>query len=244
MPNLFDIPVYYISFERNQDLEHKLSKQGFKHINHFKAINGHILDPKDLLNNDVISIRSYNDLVEGRTQDMGLPSLGAIGCSLSHLEIWKKCVEQDLPYVVVVEDDMEFRNGGMNSYDMNYISEAISKENGLFISNDIEKDKKIKCAGTELYFASNGACKTLISEFYPVDIQVDCYISHLSNLGKINAKGYKITRQNRSIYNSNIQNICVRCILSKFAYAISSLLILVALYLIWTRCNCSCKIKK
>jgi hypothetical protein len=45
MVDIFDIPLYYISFEQNGELEQYYRDKGFKKINFFKAIDGRKFDP-------------------------------------------------------------------------------------------------------------------------------------------------------------------------------------------------------
>ena len=91
--NIFDFPLYYISFKRNEELENKAKALGFTNINHFQAIDGRKFEPKKLLGDNIITIRSYYDLVDTRTQHSGLPGLGAVGCTMSHNKLWQKCVD-------------------------------------------------------------------------------------------------------------------------------------------------------
>jgi len=60
--DIYKIPLYYISFERNIDLENDLKSQGFIDINHFKAIDGRKFNTEDLFKDNIITIRSYDDL--------------------------------------------------------------------------------------------------------------------------------------------------------------------------------------
>ena len=76
--NIYDIPLYYISFDKNINLENHFKNNGFANVNHFKAINGKKFKPIDLKNNNIITIRSFNDLVNGREQHSGLSGIGCI----------------------------------------------------------------------------------------------------------------------------------------------------------------------
>lgn len=52
--NIYNIPLYYISFNKQPRLENHFNLHGFTNINHFQAINGKNLSPKDLLANNLI----------------------------------------------------------------------------------------------------------------------------------------------------------------------------------------------
>jgi len=76
------IPVYYIGFTKNTNLENSLNNIGFKNVNYFKAVDGRKFDVGELIENNIITIRSYNDLIFGRHEHSGMSSLGAVGCTL------------------------------------------------------------------------------------------------------------------------------------------------------------------
>ena len=105
MTDIFKIPLYYIGFKQNKSLENELIKRGFSNINHFQAIDGRKFTPKKLLKDNIISTRAYHDLKHGRSDNISISSLGAIGCTLSHRELWKLCSEE-LPYIIIAEDDL------------------------------------------------------------------------------------------------------------------------------------------
>jgi GR25 family glycosyltransferase involved in LPS biosynthesis len=200
--DIFNIPLYYISFNQNIDLETNFKKQGFKDINHFSAVNGKLYTPIDLLENDIITIRVYNDLIYGRRQHTGMPTLGGIGCTLSHLSLWNYCVDNDLPYIIVAEDDAIFYNTFVQS-DINNIKKSLMKKNGGFISSNNFKKNSEYFFGTHFYIITNGCARELIKYALPIDLQTDAYINNLNNRGKIDLEGYQIANQKN--HKSSIQ---------------------------------------
>lgn len=209
MLNIFNIPLYYISFNYEAKLERNLHEVGFQNINHFKAIDGRKFSLESLLENKIISIRSYKDLLTIREQSSGLPSLGAIGCTMSHCELWKLCVEKNLPYIAIAEADLHLRDITPKIQDK--IKEILQKPNSLFVSAYITRQKITHFIGTHFYIVSNSACKELIKNAFPIDVQTDAYIAHMDTINKINIEGFSIGAQKR--HNSLIQNWCVKCLL-------------------------------
>ena len=136
MIDIYNIPLYYIGFNKKPKLEEQLKKVGFKDINYFKAIDGRKMNVEKLLKDGIISIRAYNDLVYGREQHTGISSKGTIGCTLSHFELWKKC-SNELPFIIIVEDDLFLEKIDKKSEDK--IKETLNKVNGIFISSDLKK---------------------------------------------------------------------------------------------------------
>jgi GR25 family glycosyltransferase involved in LPS biosynthesis len=230
--NIFNIPLYYISFVKKDNLEKNLKNTGFTNINWFKAVDGRKLNPEELVNNNIISPRSYTDIILGRSEHSGIPSLNAIGCSLSHYNLWKKCVKDNLPYITILEDDVNIEQ--INSNDIQFIQKTISQKNGIFISpsGNINNHNNIyEFIGTHFYIASQNACKQLIEYMFPIDIQVDSYMAHLKTIGKIDLDGYSIIKQN--IHFSNIQDLCIHCILPKnpFFYICLFLIFIIVIFL-------------
>jgi GR25 family glycosyltransferase involved in LPS biosynthesis len=206
------IPVYYISFNKNNNLENSLNNIGFKSVNHFKAIDGRKFDVDELIENNTITIRSYNDLIFGRHEHTGMPTLGAIGCTLSHLTLWKLCVDYNMPYIIICEDDINI-DKDLSKKDIKNIVESITKENGVFVSSNFSKENEIMFYGTHFYILSQGACKQLIKYALPIDVQTDSYIANISRRNLINLNGYRI--YNQKFHKSSIQIIDIKTGLPK-----------------------------
>ena len=240
MVDLFDIPVYYISFKKEKKLEKNLMERGFKKINHFQAIDGRKFTPEYLIQKNLITIRSYHDILFGRDQDSGLSSLGAVGCTMSHNEIWKLCVEQNLPYIAVAECDLYLKEIRPDTQEK--IREILEKPNSVFMSEKISK-KGITTffQRTHFYIISNSACKELIKNAFPIDVQTDWYIAHMNTIKKINLDGFPIGSQ--KFHFSSAQTLCIKCRLPKSYW--SYLIFLIILVFIITYLFFSCKrIKK
>lgn len=209
MNSLYNAPLYYISFNKNKDIEKYYHNIGFKNVNHFKAVDGRKLNAKKLLEDNTISIRCYHDLVYGRTQESGMPSLGGIGCTMSHFNLWKYCVDKDFPYIIITEDDNKFING-ISKKDEKNILDVVSSANGIFVGVNLNTIKSVDSVdnihffGTQFCVVSKEACKILMYNCFPIDVQTDAYIAHIANMGYINLKGYKITEQN--LHESSVQN--------------------------------------
>ncbi|KAA1242919.1 glycosyltransferase family 25 protein [Aquimarina sp. RZ0] len=72
--------------------------------------------------------------------------LGEVGCSLSHLNTWKEAVKQDVPYVMVLEDDVIFRDDFSEQINkaLKFLQTNYPKWDLLYLGRiPLEKDKKI-----------------------------------------------------------------------------------------------------
>ena len=233
MVNLFNIPVYYISFKPSHTLVKHLLERGFKDVNHFEAVNGRQFEPKELLDARMITIRTYNDLVSTRTQHSGIPSLGAIGCTMSHHALWNMCVELDLPYMAIAEEDLYLKP--INEREQTEIERILSRPNSLYLGTIAhnEKTKPDLIKGAHFYIVSNAACKALVEEAFPIDVQTDYYLLHMGANKRVAMEGFELGVQ-KSKGPSSIQNVCVKCILPDhtFIYVIVGIGLLIGIALV------------
>lgn len=209
--NLFDVPVYYISFKRNNRTETALQTQGFKNINHFEAIDGRKFDPKMLRDNHLITARSYTDLIDGREQHSGLTTLGAVGCTFSHLSLWKKCVDDNMNYIIIAEEDVMFDRPFTQKDIRGIVSFMETHENSIFVSAAVYRTGNIyNFIGLHFYIVSRDACIEMVKDALPIDVQTDAYISHLADLNRVSLDGnHSLAHQIH--HPSSIQTYCFKC---------------------------------
>ena len=149
--NIFELPVYYISFKKQNRLETDWHNLGFSNINHFHAIDGRKFKPDDLLAKNLITTRAYRDLIYGRHEHAGLSSLGAVGCTMSHNALWELCANKSFPYIVILEDDVKNPNN-ISQENQDKINKILSKPNSIYVSSNINKEKNISFFGTSFLY--------------------------------------------------------------------------------------------
>ena len=207
--NIFEIPMYYISFSRNQETEKHFSQAGFRDINHFPAVNGNKFNPKQLWEDGLITFRTYRDLKTTRRSHWGIPSLGAIGCTMSHCALWQMCIDKNLPFLVIVEEDSRLTTD-LHDLGVNKFIRDVLRRGNIFVAEDIDKNNGlVEFMGLRFYIVPNSTCKSLIKYCFPVDVQTDWYIAHLASLGKVNVEGKKVS--SFTSHPSSIQDTCVIC---------------------------------
>ena len=217
---ILDIPLYYISFNENRDIESHLKDVGFTNINHFPAIDGRKNDIVDLIENNLITIRSYNDLSTQREQHSGLPTLGAVGCTMSHDALWRKCAtDPNLPYLIIVEDDVYFKKK-IDQNDLNFFHDTLQNNpKSIIISPHYFDEKSIDnnlttFMGSHFYIVTKPACQEIIKYTFPIDVQTDFFLANLYDRKKFNLFNYKIAFQKQ--HKSQIQtDDCFKCNLPK-----------------------------
>jgi hypothetical protein len=232
--DIYSIPLFYISFKRNRKVEKYLKNLKFKNVNYFKAVDGRKMELSKLIKNKEISARVYNDILFGRHEHSGFPGMGGIGCIMSHYELWKKCVDKNFPYIIIVEDDVILNN--ITEKDIDNISKIISKPNGIFVGTSVYKDKDmISFIGLQFGIYSQSACKELVKKMYPIDIQADHYIAYLNNIKNVSVEGYPISTQ--SVHLSSNQNeLCIKCMLPSsnifYIFLILFILLMVIIFIV------------
>jgi len=132
-----------------------------------------------------------------------LPSLGAIGCYLSHVSIWQHMIDENISLALIFEDDLQFPS--------NYIETLTDYCQTLFDGRDLEaecnpvdvllmacpdnrKNKKptplhkdlVRIEGpffgTGAYLLTNYGAKMLMKKVFPIEVQVDAYMGIQASL--------------------------------------------------------------
>uniref|UniRef100_A0A6C0EML2 Glycosyl transferase family 25 domain-containing protein n=1 Tax=viral metagenome TaxID=1070528 RepID=A0A6C0EML2_9ZZZZ len=244
MIDIFSLPLFYISFKPSKAVEDHYKRYGFTNVHHFEAVNGKKLDPDKLRGDNLITIRSYDDLKAGRRVPAGMPSLGAIGCTLSHYELWSMCVKKGWPYIIIAEQDNHINR--LDDKIIRDIINTLEKPRGMFLSAKRKKrdhyDKHFY--GTHFYFATMDACREMVRNCFPIDVQTDWYIKHLGQQKAITLEGYELSSQKNSV-GSSIQAMCMTCLLpqSPWPYIGVALvfIIVIILYIISRRNLSKCR---
>ena len=140
---------------------------------------------------------------------------GAIGCTLSHYNVWKKIIDNDIKIAIVMEDDMHLMN---NFYYI--LQKEVKKYNKEFdilnlgylktYFSDIDNSKLY--FGTGCYIVTKEACEILCKHVFPIDTHVDAYLFLLNHFGYI-----KMIMSNEDVifhggdFDTNISHGVLKC---------------------------------
>lgn len=58
---------------------------------------------------------------------------------MSHYNLWKECVSNNLPYITIVEDDVDINK--ISEKNIDKITNILLKPNSIFISSNVKKIK-------------------------------------------------------------------------------------------------------
>jgi hypothetical protein len=205
-----DIPIYYISSKPKKCYLDGIHWPIYKEK---KSI-------LELRQNNIISIRVYDDLKHGRVERSGINKISDIQRILTHISIW----ELELPYVIIID------NKKCIEIPLNKIQSAISS-NKIYVNDD----------NFSLYAIDKKTSKLLLNNAFPISIKLDYYISWICKKYSIPI----IREQNDNSINNLIsyENWCIQCYLPKssFIYIIIGLILLIIIVYTVYRIKRKCK---
>lgn len=151
----------------------------------------------DIDKKGLLSPRSLYDLTRSRYDHRTLATRGALGCYMSHVSMWKKIVDENLPGLVILEDDAKPND---KTYEKltRALKNAPRDADYLFLMyNKICKHNMIKdpnnpdwvqlqdiMFGTMAQIVTNKGARTLLKYCFPIEMQVDDFIGVLSRVKK------------------------------------------------------------
>ncbi len=126
---------------------------------------------------------------------MHLSKHGAVGCALSHIQLWKRCVQLGQP-VVIVEDDMFLTKKRQQQ-----IRKAVSQIPAdcdfaaimylaLHPMDHVEQCNAHWCdvqegfAGLQMYYITPSGCSILLRDALPIVTHIDSYVGYVASVVK------------------------------------------------------------
>jgi GR25 family glycosyltransferase involved in LPS biosynthesis len=173
--------AYYINLDHRKDRnEHFLKnvKINIK-LERFSAIYGKELNIENF-SKDIITEKGKKDILDENKQVYVYLTIGALGCALSHKEIWEKTIRGDYEKIMILEDDVtivesfeeklyEIKNKNL---DICYLGYHLFK-GGRFSPGSqeiIENPKNV--SGTFGYIINKKAAAELL-KIFPITYQID-----------------------------------------------------------------------
>ncbi|CAD7286476.1 glycosyltransferase family 25 protein [Campylobacter suis] len=116
---------------------------------------------------------------------------GEVGCALSHLKIYQKIVDENIPYALILEDDTvfnsEFRNylnilqvflQTKQNYELVCLMYMVNsfKNFNIKINKEITLYKFVAGTGTYGYIITNAAAKKMLKANTPLILEADCWL--------------------------------------------------------------------
>ena len=219
MNKLIDVPCFVINLKDRKDRWENMQKGlvNFNNVTRFDAVNVKNVE----LNELPISIftRYIIDNNSRRCHHFQIHTKGAIGCSLSHISLWKKIVDNNIEKAIIFEDDCELKPNFFDNIQKCY--ERFDKDifvfgyNKLFHKNILDDCfcKAESFFGSHAYLITNKGAKILLENSIPIELHIDTYIGLMIFYN--NLEGLFITKNqiNQTDSKSDIQtNNCSNCI--------------------------------
>jgi GR25 family glycosyltransferase involved in LPS biosynthesis len=197
--------IYVINLKKRPE-RLELFKKNYKLIRDYKiidAINGNELDKEYI--NTIIGTeakKTLNDFYKYniiRKYHYELSSYGAIGCYLTHINVWTEIIKSNKQNALIFEDDAKVSN--INYFDLNkrlrllpddwdiyllinpdfcYLKEPLKDNRNLF------KVKRFFLL--HAYIININGCKKIIEngKLFPINQQIDHHLSELALINKLN----------------------------------------------------------
>ena len=195
------------------------------------AVNGKSISNEEIYK--LLTMNSILSLYHNSHLDTDIRSKGAIGCYLSHYNIWKDMISNNYKNVIILEDDtstivdseiiMKYINSLPHDYDigfMNYYNYNLKNSILLHENENWCYSKDYAFFLTDCYILSNSGAKKLIEKAIPISDQVDAYIHTIATVNP-NFKRYfsnkPLFKQNTVDFGTDIQNDCFKCKLNRYS---------------------------
>jgi len=211
---------YIINLDTRKDrfdiTNNLLNQYDFKNVIRFPAIKGKDISIDEL--NKIVEPSAMKSILDNYRTEHHELSYGAVGCYLSHINIWKKLVDHDLDYIIIFEDDALpafnynelqhiINNDVPNDWDIIFFGGIYNDYNKIYnkinnkINNNIVKIKKFY--ELHAYIINKKGALKLLTNAIPIKKQLDSWLSDLATDNLVNI--YGIT-QNKWIQNPKINN--------------------------------------
>lgn len=177
--------VYYINLKKSLYRNKRFLNEGainFKNLKRFDAVDGSQINLFECLKNYILNYKSYYSIkYEERIHKDDIGTRGALGCYMSHVNLWKLFLKTNLEYCIVLEDDADVKFEDVLKI-QDYMKHPPLFDMLLFHRNQaIQDDSKgnvTKFFGTYAYAISKLGAKKFLKNVFPATQQIDAYLSN------------------------------------------------------------------
>ena len=217
-----NIKAFVICLEKKRkercDVNFDSYKKVFNDVSKFTAVDANKID----INNNKI-VHPFTQLtIQNKLSDdlFFIQGKGTIGCSLSHIELWKKCIELNEP-IIIIEDDVKFTDKINREIikGLENLPEDTDFASLMYIPifNPVQYKKynknwnKImgpKFAGLQIYYITPRGASILLKNSLPITTHADQWVGIKANLHEdfkayiLKEKLYSITKFIKDDINS------------------------------------------
>jgi GR25 family glycosyltransferase involved in LPS biosynthesis len=229
MMTITDLPVYVINLDRRPDrwqqIQHVLLDNGFNHIRRVAAVDGKTLNTATL--DHIVSPDARKTLKRPRVRHEELGSVGAVGCYLSHVNVWQWIAQSGQPGIVVEDDCM--LTSALKQYSVFKHPEIMCKPYDVVLlgylvlrSSDTQssaQDVIVPCKsmffGTHFYYITPTGAQKLLKNALPITMQVDSYMGTEMLNNRVNTGVHFPNLSWQRANDTDIQTPCIGCDVSR-----------------------------
>jgi GR25 family glycosyltransferase involved in LPS biosynthesis len=217
--NKYNLNILLINLKRRPDRLVNFKNKYNLNIpfNVIEAVDGNNLNLEQLYSSNVVGHVGYNSIIKGtRKYHYQMATMGAIGCYLSHIKLWKYIIDNHLEYTLVFEDDCSNNLKINDIYKrLKYIPNdwdilLLSSADSCYLKKKVKKKlyKVNRFFLTHAYIIKYKTAKYLLNEenLFPIEQQIDSKLSDLSNKINIYVYDLKSYLQNNSPTDIQIQD--------------------------------------
>lgn len=239
MEHIYNVDrVFVINLDSRPDrwtsMKRKIIEAGFSEsaIKRIPAVLGKSLD----LSQVNLSDRARYDLQQVRDNHFSIATTGAVGCYLSHYNLWKRMVDENIEAALIFEDDAQFTPNFQEKSKavMHDLHRFHWDHDGLLFLQTFNvfpikekyeptESKYIKritgafgsCAA---YRITLDAARILVDKANLIDVQVDAAISFIglnpdNHLRLLATRPVIVETDVVDIFTGNIQSVCAKCLI-------------------------------
>lgn len=223
-----DVNLFVVTLARSPHRwKHFLSsgygERDFPRLQRFEGVDGRTVNPK---NDSRLSVTARVTIMRGHRRDhTDINTLGMVGCYLSHVALWRKVVDDDLPLAVAMEDDAYVTSTQRDRVDGLLAQLPPPTEWDVLILGHAHPPTQTPSKrfpgfgdvtywyGTIAYVVSKRGAQRLLAQALPILFQVDGYMAYMAKLGQLTVVHRKDGQDVRSLFGtiSSVQDTCHLC---------------------------------
>lgn len=189
-----------------------------------------------------LSFRAALEFGRERKHHWALTTRGALGCTLSHLHIWKNFLQSDKQVALILEDDADVHADDLQ----NAVADALQTAHlhwDLFLLGWVGHlpgdasgvvrplPRSEGFWGSHAYLVTRKAASKLIDDALPIEVQLDAYLQLCAEKHSLTIRAGRTKIKQVWKNDSDILSICLLCN-SRYVYAAFCALLAILVFLV------------
>ena len=173
-------------------------------VKRFEAVDGQLVLPKI---SSLLSKSAKETLKRGFRYEHHEVSPGSVGCSLSHMSLWRLLVESGEPHMTIMEDDALCTGdleGAVATLEKRSGESSVVLLGGLYDDSRSGLNQQHHFQMLHAYVIWPDAARKLLATAFPISKQVDWYMMDILK-GEIEGFSPSVFEQNPAVYWTDIQ---------------------------------------